>query len=163
MPWRGSRSIIEPFRIIRTAPQHLGAIPFQIARHEVRKVMGPGLAELKAALAAQGVAALGPWFTHHLRPPGEIFDFEICLPVAAPIASLGRVQAAQWPAMRMARTAYHGGFEGLGPAWGEFLAQLAGAGHKTRDDLYEVYAIGPETSADPAMWRTELSKPLVET
>jgi effector-binding domain-containing protein len=60
--------------------------------------------------------------------------------------------------MKIAQTTYHGGFEGLGNAWGEFVGAIKAAGHTTADGLYESYAVGPETSPDPAAWRTVLSK-----
>ena len=100
--------------------------------------MGPGLAELKAAVAAQNVAVTGPWFTHHVRNPGEVFDFEICLPVATPIAPANRVKPGQWSAMNIVQTTYHGGYEALGGAWGEFIGMIKSAGHRTVDGLYEV-------------------------
>jgi effector-binding domain-containing protein len=153
--------VIEPLRIIKTTPQLTALIPLQVPRAEIQKVMGPGLMGLKAAVAAQNIAVTGPWFTHHVRDPGAVFDFEICLPVAVPIAPVDRVKPGEWPAMTIAQTTYHGGFEGLGSAWGEFIGMIKSAGHKTADGLYEAYAVGPETSADPAAWRTVLSKQIV--
>ncbi len=152
--------MIEPLRIVQTTPQLTACIPFKIPREDMRLVIGPGLAELKAAVAAQNVAVSGPWFTHHLKNPAAIFDFELCLPVAAPVAPENRVTPGLWPAMKLARTIYHGGYEGLGAAWGEFLQRIEAAGHKTRDGLWECYVVGPDASGDPAAWRTELSKPL---
>jgi len=153
--------MIEPLCILNTLPQLTAVIPLKIPREDMRKVMGPGLAELRAAVAAQKIAVTGPWFTHHLKNPGEIFDFEICLPVATPVAPAGRVQPGQWPAMTIAQTTYHGGYEGLGSAWGEFMAAIKAAGHETAEGLWECYVLGPEGDPDPAAWRTELSKPLV--
>jgi effector-binding domain-containing protein len=154
--------MIEPLRIIRTTPQLTAFIPFNVAQSDVRSVMGPGLVELKAAVAAQKIEVAGPWFTHHLRNPGEIFDFEICLPVAAPVAPANRMKPGQWQAMKVARTTYHGGYEGLGAAWGEFMAAIDAAGYKTLEDLWECYVIGPDASPNPAAWRTELSKQLLD-
>lgn len=154
---------IDPLQIIPTSPQLTAVIPITVRREEIRKVMGPGLAELKAELAAQNIAVTGPWFAHHVRHPGETFDFEICLPVAKTVAPSGRVQPGLWPAMTVVRTTYHGNYEGLGAAWGEFLEQINVAGLKTAGDLWERYVVGPEASADPAAWQTELSKPLVGT
>jgi effector-binding domain-containing protein len=155
--------VIEPPRVIQTTPQLTAFIPIRVPREEIRHVMGPGLAELKAAVSAQNIAVTGPWFTHHVRNPGEIFDFEICLPVAMPVAPANRMKPGQWPAMKIVQTTYHGGYEGLGTAWGEFIGMIKGAGHTTADDLYECYAVGPEeASADPTAWRTVLSKPLAE-
>jgi effector-binding domain-containing protein len=152
--------MIEPLRILNTTPQLTAVIPLKIPLEDMRKVMGPGLAELRAAVAGQNIAVTGPWFTHHLRNPGENFDFEICLPVAAPVAPAGRMQPGQWPAMTIAQTTYHGGYEGLGSAWGEFMAAIKAERRETVEGLWECYVIGPEGDPDPAAWRTELSKPL---
>jgi effector-binding domain-containing protein len=152
--------MIEPLRIFQTTPQLMAVIPLRIPREDMRKVMGTGLAELRAVAAAQNIAVTGPWFTHHVKNPGENFDFEICLPVAASVTPAGRVQPGEWPAMTIAQTTYHGGYEGLGSAWGEFMAAIKAEGRETVEGLWECYVLGPETSADPAAWRTVLSKPL---
>jgi effector-binding domain-containing protein len=154
--------VIEPLRVIQTTPQLTAFIPIKVPREDIHKVMGPGLAELKAAVAAQSIAVVGPWFTHHVRNPGEVFDFEICLPVAAAIAPANRMKPGQWQAMKVAQTTYHGGYEGLGAAWSKFIETIKAAEHKIADGLYESYAVGPEASADPNTWRTVLSKPLLE-
>ena len=128
---------------------------------EIRNVMGPGYQEVMAAVAAQDIGSAGPWFTHHLRMDPEVFDFEIGVPVSGPVAPTGRVEAGQFPAATVARTVYHGGYEGLPDAWGEFEAWIAAEGLTTASDLWEVYAAGPESSDDPAEWRTELYRPLI--
>jgi effector-binding domain-containing protein len=91
----------------------------------------------------------------------EVFDLEIGVPVTAPVTSVGRVQPGQLPATTVARTVYHGGYEGLGAAWGAFDAWLAANGHTSAPNLWECYRVGPESSLDPAEWRTELNRPLV--
>jgi effector-binding domain-containing protein len=154
--------MIEPPRIIRTTPQLTAVIPLEVPREDIHKVMGLGLGELRAAVAAQNIAVTGPWFTHHVRNPGAIFNFEICLPVAAPVGPAGRMRPGEWSAMNVAQTTYHGGYEGLGAAWGEFMGWITAAGYKTTQELWERYVIGPEAGADPAAWRTELSRQLVE-
>lgn len=153
--------MLETPQIIRTAPQAAAIIHLTIPQEQIRNVMGPGLSELKAVLAAQGIAPAGPWFTHHLRVDPDVFDFEIALPVAATVTPAGRVQSREWPAMNVARTVYHGGFEGLGEAWEEFIEWIEGQGHNATDELWERYLVGSEQSGDSADWRTELSRPLV--
>ena len=61
----------------------------------------------------------------------------------------------------MARTVYHGDYDGLAAAWGEFGAWIVANGHKASSDFWESYLAGPESSADPATWRTELNRPLI--
>lgn len=143
------------------APEHTAVIRVTVPREDIRTVMGPGLRELRAAVAAQGIAPTGPWFTHHLRMDPAVFDFEIGIPVAAPVTAVGRVTPGSRPAMRVARAVYQGSYEGLGPAWGELDAWIADAGHTPGRDLWECYVAGPESSADPTDWRTELVRPLV--
>ncbi len=146
---------------ITTSPGQLAAvIHVTVPRSEIRNVMGPGLNEVHAALKAQGIAVDGPWFTHHLRMDPKVFDFEICVPVKSPVAAAGRVKPAEIPAMRVARTVYHGDYEALGQAWAEFDAWIKDQGLTPEPGLWERYTVGPETSPDPASWRTELSKKL---
>jgi len=114
-----------------------------------------------AAVAAQGIAPTGPWFSHHLRMDPITFDFEITVPVGSPVAAVGRVKPGIWPATKVARTVYRGGYEGLGEAWGEFNDWIAAHGHRPGPDYWECYVAGPESTPDPAAWRTELTRPLI--
>lgn len=148
-------------RVTHTTEAPLAFIHLTVPRSEIRTVMGPGLAELHAVLAAQDVTPSGPWFTHHRRMDPSVFDFEICLPVSRPIVPSGRVQAGCLPAATVAQTVLHGPYEGLGEAWGQLESWIAAQGHRSAPDLWERYVVGPETSADPADWRTELNRPLL--
>ena len=94
----------------------------------------------------------------HIEPSG--WDFEICVPAARLIAPIGRVRPGEWPAMTAARTVLHGGYDGLAEAWAKLDAWIAQQGFTAREDLWEVYTVGPESSADPAAWSTQLTRPL---
>src|SRR5207247_1613712 len=100
-------------QIVQIDAQQTAFIHLTVPRAEIRNVMGPGLAEVRAALAAQGIAPAGPWFTHHLRMDPEVFDFEICVPVTAPVTAVGRVRSGRLRAATVAQTVYHGPYEGL--------------------------------------------------
>jgi effector-binding domain-containing protein len=153
--------VLETPQVMETADQLTAFIHLTVPRAEIRSVMAPGLGEVKAAIAAQGIAPAGPWFTHHLRMDPALFDFEVCVPVEEPVAAAGRVKPGRLPAARVARVVYRGPYEGLGAAWGEFDAWIAANGHKPGTDLWECYVAGPESNPDPAAWRTELNRPLV--
>jgi effector-binding domain-containing protein len=113
-----------------------------------------------AAVNEQGIGPAGPWFTHHLKIDAAVFDFEICVPVRAPVTPVGRVVGREVPSERVARTVYRGPYERLGAAWQQFGDWMAANGHAPAPDLYECYMAGPESSPDPAAWRTELTRPL---
>jgi effector-binding domain-containing protein len=140
--------------------QIVARIRLSVPRAEIRHVMGPGIQEVMAAVMAQGVGPAGPWRTWHHRMDPDVFDFDICVPVRAPVTPTGRVQPGEIRAARVARTVYTGPYEGLGDAWGALMAWMGAEGHAPADDLWEVYLAGPESGPDPAAWRTELNRPL---
>ena len=153
--------MIDTPQVMQSAARLAAVVRVTVPRAMIREVMGPGLDELRATVAAQGIGVVGSWFTHHFRMDPEVFDFEIGLPVASPVAASGRVRPGSSPAMTVARTVYRGGFEGLGAAWGEFDAWIASEGHTAGPDLWEFYLAGPESGPDPGSWRTELVRPLI--
>lgn len=153
--------MIDEPQIVDTPIQHAAVIHLTIPREEIRNVMGPGLAELMATVAAQGLKPSGSWFTHHFRMAPTTFDFEIGVPVDQPVVAAGRVKPGQLPAGRVARTVYQGGYEGLGGAWGKLGDWISAGGHTPGENLWEVYKSGPEANPDPTSWRTELNRPLL--
>jgi len=152
--------MIEQPTITQTSAQPAAVIHITVPRSEVREAMGPGYTELMETLAAQGITPTGAWFTRHLRMDPEVFDFFIGAPVDTPVTPSGRVQPGELPAARVARTVYHGPYESLAEAWGEFDAWITAQGLSPAPGLWEVYLTGPESGADPAEYRTQLSRPL---
>ena len=148
-------------QIVQTTEQPAAIIRITVHRSEIQEAMGPGYRELMDTVAAAGITPAGPWFTRHLRMDPEVFDFELGVPVSSPVAASGRVQPGRLPATTVARTVYHGSYEELPNAWGEFDAWISAEGLATGPGLWEQYLAGPELSPDPAAWRTELSRPLV--
>jgi hypothetical protein len=68
--------MIEPPEVLVTTPQAMAALRLTIPRDRIRHEMGPGLKELHAALAAQGVLPVGPWFTHHFRTDPTVWAYQ---------------------------------------------------------------------------------------
>jgi effector-binding domain-containing protein len=153
--------MIDTPQIVQSVAQQTAIIRVTVPRAEIRKVMGPGLGELMATLGKQGIVPAGRWFTHHLKMDPNIFDFEIGVPVTVAVAPAGRVTAGQLPAATVARTIYHGPYEGLPGAWKEFGAWIAAQGRTAGPSLWETYVTDPATNPDPSTWSTELTRPLV--
>lgn len=154
--------MLETPQIRQTRIQLTACVHVTVPRAQIREVMGPGLSEVRTAIAAQGLVATGAWLTHHFRMSPDVFDFEICVPVAGPIAVAGRVRPGQLPAMKVAQAIYRGSYEGLGAAWPEFDAWITTNGHRPAADLWECYLTGPDSSPDSSGWRTELTRPLLD-
>lgn len=153
--------MIDTPEITLTEPLQAAVVRLTIPRSEIGNVMGPAIGEVMAALAAQGLAPAGPLFSHHFRVDAETFDFEVGVPVQGVVAPAGRVKPGSLPGVKAARTVYHGPYEGLGGAWGEFQAWVASRELNPAADVWETYLSGPETDPDPGTWRTELVQPLV--
>ncbi len=154
--------MIESPQVVDIPAQQVASIHIETPRSGMQHVMGPGIREAMAAANGQRVGPTGPWFAHHLRMTPESFDFDICVPVSAPIKAIGRVKPWERPALTVVRKVYHGAYEGLGGAWRAFDEWLAVNGYKMAGDLYECYLVGPESSSNPADWRTELSRTKVK-
>jgi effector-binding domain-containing protein len=152
--------MLDPPKIVQTLAVPTACIHLTIPRAEIQRVMGPGIGEVMATLAAQGIAPAGPWLTHHLKMDPATFDFEISVPVPRAVIPSGRVKPGLLPAATVARTVYHGPYEGLSGAWQEFEAWIASQGRKSGPSLWEVYLTDPGANPDPSTWRTELNRPL---
>jgi effector-binding domain-containing protein len=152
--------MIDPPQITQSTAWMTAVIRLTIPQEEIGNVMGPGIGELMAAVSLQGLAPAGPLFAHYFRMDSGVFDFEIGLPVQAPIAPAGRVQPGELPARTVIRTVYRGPYEGLTAAWGEFSSWITANGHTKGPDLWECYVKGPESGPDASQWETELNVPL---
>jgi effector-binding domain-containing protein len=154
--------MIDNPQIIRTAVQETAVIRLTIPRREMCHVMGPAIREVLETVIAQGVTPAGPVFAHHFVLDPDIFDFEVGIPVGTPISPAGRVQPGKLAPARVARTVYRGPYDGLPAAWQELETWITGCGHVPAGPFREVYLSGPEVSTDPADWRTELNRLLLE-
>jgi effector-binding domain-containing protein len=117
---------------------------------------------LEPALAVHGIKPNGSAFAHHLQMTPERFDFELGFLVSTPVKAAGRVKLGALRAAKVARTVYHGGYEDLPDAWGEFMGWIEANGHTPATDLWEWYVVGPHLSPNPADWRTELNRPVLD-
>jgi effector-binding domain-containing protein len=146
--------------IVHTTTQLAAVIHLTVPRNEMIKVFGPAVGELMTALAAQGVEPIGAVFAHHTKMIPDIFDFELGVKVSTPVKPTGCVKLGELPAAKVARTVYSGPYEGLPAEWGEFNKWIKANGYEQADTLWELYSVGPQSTPDPAGWRTELNRPL---
>jgi effector-binding domain-containing protein len=147
-------------QLTQSDAQQTAVIHLTIPRDQIQHAMGPAIGEVLAAVTAQGVGPAGPVFSRHFKMSPETFDFEVGTPVTAPVAPTGRVVSSELPAAKVARTLYHGPYEGLGDAWSEFMTWIEDQGLDPAEGLWERYVLGPESGPDPSRWATELNRPL---
>jgi effector-binding domain-containing protein len=149
-------------QFIQTVEQLTAVIHLTVPRTEISHVMAPAITEIMSSIAAQGATITGPCFSYHQKRPTDIFDFEVGFPVSQPITAAGRVKMSKLPAVKVVRTIYQGGYEGLGAAWGEFCQWIDAEGLNVQESILECYLTDPESNPDTDTWRTELNRPLSE-
>jgi effector-binding domain-containing protein len=154
--------MIDTPQLIHTEEQLTAVIHLTVPRAEISNVMGPAIAEIMSIITAQGATITGPYFSYHQKRPTDIFDFEVGFPVSQPITAAGRVKMSKLPAVKVIRTIYQGGYEGLGAAWGEFCKWIEAKELNVQESLWECYLTDPESNPDTDTWRTELNRPLTE-
>ena len=154
--------MIDTPQIVTTEALPLAKIYAKIPTSAIRQEMGKLIQELIQSVRAQNVEITGPWLTHHFRKPAEFFDFEVCMPVASEVQPSGRMEPGVWPAMKVVRTIYRGGYEGLPSAWGEFMTWIESNNLKISEEIWERYLINPNSEQDSSKWQTELNRPITE-
>lgn len=154
--------MLDPYQILTTTAQPAAIILFSsIPREEIAQHMDAGITELLGIVAGQGIGPAGPLFAHHYAMRPGFFNFELGVPVSGPVRPEGRVVAGELPAATIARTIYHGPYEGLGEAWGDFKDLVEAAGLAMGPNLWERYLSDPAVVTDPAAYQTELNQPLL--
>jgi len=153
--------MIDAPEVVRTEAQRVAILRLVIPKAEIREHMGRGIEEVLGVVTAQGIGPTGPLLTRHHRIAADVWDFDIGVPVSAAVTPTGRVVGGELPAATVVRTTYHGAYEGLPGGWGELETWIKANGHQPSGELWERYVVGPESTKDPADWRTELNRPLL--
>jgi effector-binding domain-containing protein len=154
--------VIDTPQIVRSRAETTAVIRIEVPRAEIQQVMEPAITEVLEVLRAQGVHPSGPLLSYHRSMDPAVFNLEVGFPVASIVRPARRVVPSSLPAATVARTIYHGDYEGLGAAWGELMEWMKVEGHESGPNLWERFLSGPESGPDSSRWRTELNRPVVE-
>lgn len=154
--------MIDTPQIVQTEELRTAYIRLDIPRSDMSEAFGPAIAELMSVLGRQGVKPAGPVFAHHLKMTPDRFDFKLSVAVDEDVQPSGRVHPGTLAPRKVARTVYHGPYEGLPDAWGAFMKWVEEEGLTAEDDLWESYVVTPETTDDPNEWKTELNRPIAD-
>lgn len=148
--------MIAPPQIVLSPPRAVAVVPLRLHVAEIATQLDDAFRALHDTLAAQGVAPAGAPYTYHRGVHDDVADFDVGIPVAAPIVAAGRVVPATLRGARVAVATWRGPLDELGAAWESLGAWLALRGHVAAEDCWESY-VG---SADAPV--TELHRPLAE-
>lgn len=155
--------MIETPVILQSKEQPAAVIRLKLTQQQMMQEFGAAAQEIHSALSAQGIEPAGPLYSFHFRRPTDTFDLEVGVPVSKPFdpPSGGRIKLGKLPSEKVARTVYHGGYEGLPGGWGEFHRWMEAQKLNQAEHLWECYTVGPATEPDQKKWTTELNRPLL--
>jgi effector-binding domain-containing protein len=154
---------------VPTAVVRATAVPMATISEFFDSAFGEAFPALFAA-GMTPVAAAFALYTRIAESPEPEADLEIGFPVAAPLTvQLGdepgeveglRVVPSELPAGAVAVTSHVGPYDGLGEAWGRFMAEISALGHSPSSPFWESYVTEPSPDIDPATLRTDLFCPV---
>ena len=149
--------------VVELSARTTAVIRMTVPRDRIGEAFPPAIQEVMAGVGAQGVEPIGPLFARYLRMGGGEVDVEIGVPLDRPIAAEGRITISSLPGGSALRAVHQGPYEELPSSWDQFGTWVTENGHEPDQGLWESYVTGPESSPDPAAWRTELILPLRAT
>jgi effector-binding domain-containing protein len=123
--------------------------------------MGSAYGELFQLMGRQGVPPAGPPFAVYHDPEfkEDDIDVEAGVPVAEPVASVGRVVGGELRAGPVAFTHHLGPYEEIGGAYSALTAWVQAKGREIDGPPREFYIVGVG-QAEPSGYRTEVQFPI---
>jgi effector-binding domain-containing protein len=146
--------------LVTLEPTNAAVVRGTIAAEEITDFFDRSFSVLGEAIAAQGVAPIGPAFGLYRGLPDETIDVAVGFPTDGPIEPDGSVEPDELPGGRVARVVHAGAFDGLGEAWQQLGGWIADQGLTPAESYWEVYVTEPSPDMDPADLRTELNWPV---
>jgi AraC family transcriptional regulator len=107
-----------------------------------------------------GAAFAGPPLTRYLEWGPGLITIEAGMPLAAPVASDGDIQADTLPGGLVATTTHTGPYEKLTEAHAAIQVWIEEQGLRSAGAPWESYVTDPADYPDPADWKTEIFWPI---
>ena len=133
---------------------------FRRARHELPASIAEGAGRSYAHAQAAGLAIVGHPYTRFVSTGPGLLTFEVGVPLAAPGAGAGEVEAGALPAGPAACAVHAGPYDGLPETYAALERWMEAEGLRPSGPPWEAYLTDPADHPDPADWRTEVCWPV---
>ncbi len=149
-------------RVLEVESYPVAAVRMVIPWGNFSEVLGPTFGEIAMHLAMTGTAITNaPLVLYHSMDvttadgDGDV-ELEIAIPIATPFPETERVKNSNVPGGIAAFTTHMGPYEEISKAYQAIQAWLQQFGHESTGVFWEVYMTDPETTPDPADYRTDV-------
>jgi AraC family transcriptional regulator len=135
-------------------------VRLRAARHEIPSAIAEGLGKTFPHALKAGLPIAGRPFTRYLTTGPGLFTMEIGVPLAAPAAGEGDIEAGSLPGGSVAVAVHAGSYDQLGETYAAMERWMEANGLRPGDAPWESYVTDPAEFPDPADWRTEVYWPV---
>lgn len=143
--------------------QPLLLIRRRIARSELSSMLAECFGELFGYGQRAGLPIAGWPLARYLAMGPGLWTVEAAMPLAAPAAASGDMQAGHLPAGPAAFAVHAGPYEQLPETHAAIERWIEAQGYRVGGAPWESYVTDPAEHPDPAQWRTEVYWPLART
>jgi effector-binding domain-containing protein len=139
--------------------------PF-LGMHEVVRIsdltefFGRAYTAVGAELGKQGLAPAGPPVALYDSEVGETADVTAGFPTQRTALPADGLVVAVLPAGRAAVTVHEGAYDAMATTYAALMAWFEEEDLTPGPVMWEEYLVGPDSSADPAQWRTQIVWPV---
>ncbi|WP_331742242.1 GyrI-like domain-containing protein [Kitasatospora sp. NBC_00039] len=154
-------TVPEP-ELVTIAPATTAVLRATVPMAALRDFFDAAFRALAEALAAQGVAPVGPAFGRYRGTFGDPVDIEVGFATDRAVRPDGEVVAEALPGGRVARMVHAGAYDGLGESWERLHGWITEQGLSAEPHRWEVYPTQPSPDMDPRTLRTELNWPVAD-
>ena len=142
------------------AAQPVLFVRLRAARHEIASAIAEGLGATFTYAMKTGLPIAGRPFTRYLTNGPGLFTMEIGVPLAAPAAGDGDIEAGTLQGGSVAVAVHGGSYEQLGESYAAMERWMEANGLRPGGAPWESYITDPAEFPDPADWRTEIYWPV---
>jgi len=123
--------------------QHTAVVCGHVTTDQLPEFLGSAFGEVITVLDKQGLIPAGAPFGRY-RPTDGGFDVEVGFPCSGAVEATGRVEPAELPGGRVARTMHVGSYDEVGEAYEAAIAWITDEGYVVTAAPWECYLDGPE-------------------
>ena len=127
---------------------------------ELTEFMGRAFGTAATEIGKQGAHPAGPPIAMYHSAPTEIVDVTAGCPVAQPVTPTPGVVIETLPGGPAIEAIHTGPYDTLTETYAELTVWVAEQKLNLAPEMWEEYAVGPDTEPDPAKWQTRIVFPL---
>jgi AraC family transcriptional regulator len=161
-PSKGSTMPVLSIARREIAPQPVLFIRRRIAANEVQATLAECFGKLYGHAQSKGLPIAGFPIARYISTGPGLWTIEPSIPLAAPAAGEGEMEAGFLPGGPVAFAVHAGPYEQLPQTNAAVQRWIEDNGFRTEGAPWEWYVTDPGEHPDPADWKTEVYWPLVE-